>query len=481
MGRSLEVDDPLAQAIAPPPDESPEEREGRLSREHEAKRISDDIDQALRDERAALKRRKKPVKVLLLGQSESGKSTTLKNFQLTYARKAWQEERDSWRAVIQLNLLRSVNTILDILQREMTGSGYISSPTSSDSEDEDEQHDSTHLQFTEMHKLLKLRLAPLRRVQKDLECRLGSGAEEPTDAPPGTITEAAPQEFYVRSSTGWKSTLEKLKSRNSTGSRDDSHTREWREREAEETNAIIAGCRDDMRSLWLDPTIRQMLARRKLRLEDSAGFFLDDVERVAAIDYSPSDDDVVRARLRTMGVQEYRFVFDKGSEAGQEWLMYDVGGTRTLRQAWASYFDDVNAIIFLAPINCFDEKLAEDRRVNRLEDSFLLWKAVCSSKLLAKTQLVLFLNKCDLLDKKLRSGVQVKDYVPSFGDRSNTLGTVAKYMRTKFRDMSKQYSPESRPIYTHLTSVIDTKATALTLGAVREGILRNHLKGASIL
>lgn len=93
-----------------------------------------------------------------------------------------------------------------------------------------------------------------------------------------------------------------------------------------------------MRTLWHDPTIRQMLARRKLRLEDSAGFFLDDVDRIAALDYSPSDDDVVRARLRTMGVQEYRFVFDKGSEAGQEWLMYDVGGTRTLRQVRFQHF-----------------------------------------------------------------------------------------------------------------------------------------------
>ena len=96
------------------------------------------------------------------------------------------------------------------------------------------------------------------------------------------------------------------------------------------------------------------------------------------------------------------------------------------RQAWSPFFDDMNAIIFLAPISCFDEKLAEDRRVNRLEDSFLLWKAVCSNKLLAKTQLILFLNKCDLLEKKLKAGVMVKDYVPSFGDRSNSTGTVAK-------------------------------------------------------
>lgn len=81
-----------------------------------------------------------------------------------------------------------------------------------------------------------------------------------------------------------------------------------------------------------------MLARRKLRLEDSAGFFLDDVERLATLEYSPSDDDIVRSRLRTMGVQEYRFLFEKGSEAGQEWLMYDVGGTRSLRQVRASKF-----------------------------------------------------------------------------------------------------------------------------------------------
>ncbi len=58
------------------------------------------------------------------------------------------------------------------------------------------------------------------------------------------------------------------------------------------------------------------------------------------------------------------------------------------RAAWCSYFDDANAILFLAPISCFDELLAEDRRVNRLEDSFLLWKGIIQSKLLAKCIIV---------------------------------------------------------------------------------------------
>ena len=81
----------------------------------------------------------------------------------------------------------------------------------------------------------------------------------------------------------------------------------------------------------------------------------------------------------------------------------------------------------MAPISCFDENLNEDRRVNRVTDSLLLWKAICNSKLLSKIQFVLFLNKCDLLSRKLKRGsARVQDHFPDFGDQSNDLKTVAR-------------------------------------------------------
>jgi len=40
--------------------------------------------------------------------------------------------------------------------------------------------------------------------------------------------------------------------------------------------------------------------------------FINDTDRIANRDYQPTDDDVIRARLRTLGVQEYRFIFDHG-------------------------------------------------------------------------------------------------------------------------------------------------------------------------
>jgi hypothetical protein len=66
------------------------------------------------------------------------------------------------------------------------------------------------------------------------------------------------------------------------------------------------------------------------------------------------------------------------------------------------------------------------------EDSVLLWKAVCSNKLLANVDLVLFLNKCDILDAKLASGIRLSKYVRSYGDRPNDMETASKCQQTVF-------------------------------------------------
>ena len=64
-------DDPLAAALRPPPDESPDTRALRLAREEDARRVSRAIDDAIRAERQ-LNKKRRIVRVLLLGQSESG-------------------------------------------------------------------------------------------------------------------------------------------------------------------------------------------------------------------------------------------------------------------------------------------------------------------------------------------------------------------------------------------------------------------------
>ena len=60
-------DDPLSQALQPPPNESPEERAARLRQQEEAIRISKEIDDEIAQAKKAYERRKKAIKILLLG------------------------------------------------------------------------------------------------------------------------------------------------------------------------------------------------------------------------------------------------------------------------------------------------------------------------------------------------------------------------------------------------------------------------------
>ncbi|EDQ99345.1 uncharacterized protein LACBIDRAFT_316660 [Laccaria bicolor S238N-H82] len=114
--------------------ETEAERTSRLYAEAEAKRISEQIDDDLREERERLKKKKGDVKVsalynyaphililrcklLLLGQAESGKSTLQKQFQLMYKPTSMDQERASWTAVIYFNVAHSLKHILATLGR----------------------------------------------------------------------------------------------------------------------------------------------------------------------------------------------------------------------------------------------------------------------------------------------------------------------------------------------------------------------------
>ncbi|KAI0673991.1 G-alpha-domain-containing protein [Trametes maxima] len=586
--RRRSLSDPLAAALLPPADETPDQRDARLQREDDAKKRSENIDRMLRhDEKRS--RRKKTVKVLLLGQSESGKSTTLKQFQLLHTPAAFRQERLAWRFVIYLNLVRSIRRILEAIAPEdnnglddeevtesteeasiiISGTGRPPSSLAgsqpnyehyrrrlaplmelehrliavlSDPEDNDE-HEATHLPSTPqtpgssrgLHHAGSMasfhaanghgapgRPAPRITIPPNAAAASSSPApsssssypypssysahshshphshththltspRSPTSPTPGASTStststagggaAGTHELAVRPGSNWKQilTLGKIQSQKTPHS---GEVEGWWEDPTDPVHTLTRAA-PAMSELWRDPAVRSRLEERRIRLEESSGFFLDEIDRVTAKMYFPTDDDVLKARLKTTGVVEHTFSLAKNTEwRGVEWKIYDVGGARNQRQAWAPYFDDVNAIIFLAPISAFDQVLAEDPSVNRLEDSFILWKSVIENKLLAHVNIVLFLNKCDLLKKKLEGGVRLVHHMPSY-NRPNDYKTVRQYFCNRFSAMHQSLTPnKDRELFIHLTSVTDTQETHTIISRVRDSILTANLKQSSLM
>jgi len=512
-------DDPLSLALQPPPDESPEQRAHREQQQREAQRVSLEIDEGIQEAKKAYDRRKKAVKILLLGQAESGKSTTLKNFQLAFSPAHFRNERLAWRTIIQLNLIRSVKTLLEVIQEEWSNpteapppaqpqlsekargklpmgapvpNGPVNGSKSSAAATRSIRFSAqpqASVSLTDVHRRTRMRLLPLLTIESDLTKKLfpelapalnsqpeaagsvnGNGINgHPKTAVPGV------KEMCVRAGNGWKDVLVKLQKEQKDKLKGKGNVAGT----TDELTTVLDACRDDILSLWEDQAVRAVLKRRGVRMQDMPGFFLNDSARIATLVYEPTDDDIVRARLRTLGVEEHRFTMESGS-SGSEWYIYDVGGSRSMRPHWIPYFDDVQAIIFLAPL-AFNLMLEEDSKVNRLEDSITLWREICTNKLLEGATLILFFNKMDILQATLAAGIQVQKYVPSYGNQPNDVQHVVKYFRDKFRGYHKRLSPKPRPFYCHETSVVDTRATAVILVGVKEGILRAHLQSVNVI
>ena len=145
----------------------------------------------------------------------------------------------------------------------------------SDSDWEPSSHTSVY-HFTDKHRLLKLRLAPLRRVQTDLEKRLGPASQEVYSSapmvPPGQDgkSDAPVREFGIISRNGWKTALERFRPAQKDSSRSEPISRR-REEENYEIADVLVSCRDDMKNLWDDSMVQQILTHRKARIEESSG------------------------------------------------------------------------------------------------------------------------------------------------------------------------------------------------------------------
>ncbi|KAJ3806855.1 guanine nucleotide binding protein, alpha subunit [Lentinula lateritia] len=420
----------------------------------ESQRISNLIDEELRAKSQKQRdARRKQVKVMLLGQAESGKSTLQKQFQIYYASQSLDRERPFWKPVVHFNIIRAVKTMLEEIDYEL------SQPEGEDSGSKQPSAATEHVFRPSAHELetlsvLRTRLLPLVALHDSLASELSGGVSFSRGL----------TGVFVRA--GWQGLLQ-----SNPGSR-----------AARGSVVGVAGLaakaldssREDIQALWAHSSVKELIQERKLKLEESAPFFLDNVARIAEPDYLPNLDDVLNVRLQTLGVIEHSFPINLGGTM-YDWRLYDVGGARGQRHAWIPYFEDATAIIFLAPISAFDQYLEEDPRTNRIDDSLQLFTTICSNKLLKKAHLVLMLNKTDLLKAKLKAGIRVQKYITSYGSRPNKYDDVASYFRAHFMQVHKKKDVSNRSLYLHFTSMLDIKATQNIIVNVGEAIIRQHI------
>lgn len=264
-----------------------------------------------------------------------------------------------------------------------------------------------------------------------------------------------------------------------------------------------------LRELWLDAGIQQAFSRRyEYQLADSVKYFLDSLDRIGCRDYVPTNQDVLMARKATKGATEFTITVNN-----IPFMFVDVGGQRSQRQKWFLCFENVTSILFLVSSCEFDEVLLEDRRTNRLDESCNVFDTIVNSCIFSNTSIIVFFNKTDLLREKLmRPDVDISRIYPDFQGDPHCLQHVQEFLLHKFMSLrrppaavlsspssaststSAAVSPgvrttsvsmrgcsgdgafQSRPLFHHYTTAIDTKNITVVFNAVKDTILQRNLQ-----
>ncbi len=143
-----------------------------------------------------------------------------------------------------------------------------------------------------------------------------------------------------------------------------------------QVTAIPNAMRDDIAALWADKGVQLCFKSRHLfQLSDSSDYYFDALARITDPSYVPTESDILRARVKTTGIQEITFTTNDVN-----FRMVDVGGQRSERKKWIHCFQDVTAVIFCVAMSEYDLKLYEDETVGRTEESLKLFDEICNSK-----------------------------------------------------------------------------------------------------
>jgi len=237
-----------------------------------------------------------------------------------------------------------------------------------------------------------------------------------------------------------------------------------------------------IQALWETDVVQKAFQRNnEIQLPGGASgtsYYVEHALRFAKRDYLPTQDDVIRAKLRTTGITEVTFT------VGQtEFTMTDVGGQRSERRKWLNCFVDITAVIFLVAINEFDMFIEEDNKTNRMEETIKLFQKLTGAQWFENVSFILFLNKSDLFiekikQKSLREFFEDYDaFVSEHKERQlmSEFECSCEYIKQQYVEAFNGNS-----LYPFVTCAIDTENCDRVFAAVRDMVVSRALHIAGL-
>lgn len=215
-------------------------------------------------------------------------------------------------------------------------------------------------------------------------------------------------------------------------------------------------------NVWKDSGIQATFDRRdEFWNMDGTPYYLNEILRIAEVDFSPTEDDMVMTRVRTTGI-----VVTAVQENPYTYQVVDVGGQRSERRKWIHCFDDVRAIIFLEGLAGYNQVLFEDSSVNRMRESLNLFEEVVKNPLFRKTVFFIFLNKKDLFEEMIPR-YPLKNCFPEYDGPAKCVRSALDFITKKYKDIMEMHVP-GKQVYIQVIAARVRMDMKVAFGEVKE-------------
>mmetsp|Transcript_3078 Transcript_3078/g.5232 ORF Transcript_3078/g.5232 Transcript_3078/m.5232 type:complete len:369 (-) Transcript_3078:312-1418(-) len=220
--------------------------------------------------------------------------------------------------------------------------------------------------------------------------------------------------------------------------------------------------------LWKDPGIQTVYSRRsEYWIMDATPYYLDEVYRIASTDFDVTEEDIIMARVRTIGI-----VISDVHENPYTFQIVDVGGQRSERRKWIHCFDNVNAIIYLASLSGYNQVLFEDNSENIMNESIKLFEEVMKNPVFKETPIFVFLNKKDLFGELIKTNPLTKCFKDYDGPEGE-MDPALTFIKGKFQHVVEEHCP-GKNIHFHIVAARVRMDMKVAFGEVKQILKKLH-------
>ncbi|EAY13558.1 transducin alpha subunit, putative [Trichomonas vaginalis G3] len=228
---------------------------------------------------------------------------------------------------------------------------------------------------------------------------------------------------------------------------------------------------EQLKELWQDGSIQEAFSHKdETIIPDHMDYFFNKIDKIVQEDFQPSDEDILKARIRTIGIDKVTINCDDALIR-----IYDVGGQKSERSKWEKCMSEVQGVIFCVSFAEFDKPMFESPEIPRIQDALSIFEQVTHKEKFQNAPFFVLCNKYDAFSDRIKNTDAFSKTFPQYQGNPHDPDECAKFMTELFLEKARP-DVATRPINTYKLIALDSDNVVQTTNQICKYIREHYFE-----